>query len=160
MYDEHWALEKAVEAGCKAQCMKSKRGVVIWVRETGDYVLGFNSPPDPFECTGRGVGPNFAKSCFGNCNKVAVHAEQAAIINAGKKGLFTLAGIIFSPLEMLHVKVVDGKAIASGEPSCWQCSRLILDAGIKDMWLLHEDGLKKYSAYDFHKQTLENCNLV
>jgi deoxycytidylate deaminase len=154
MYDEYWALEKAIEAGCKAQCQKSKRGVVIWIREgSGEYNIGFNSPPSPFECTGT-------EACHSNCNKIAVHAEQSALIDALIKGLFSWAADLGSSLEMLHVKVVDGKAVPSGPPSCWQCSRLILEAGIKSMWLLHESGLKEYSAEEFHRLTLENCGLA
>jgi hypothetical protein len=60
---------------------------------------------------------------------------------------------------MLHVKVVKGIATISGPPSCWQCSRLILEAGIAGMWLLHSEGLHRYTAEEFHRLTLEHCKL-
>ena len=34
IYDEKWALERAVEAALNSNC-KSKRGVVIWHRRWG-----------------------------------------------------------------------------------------------------------------------------
>jgi hypothetical protein len=57
-------------------------------------------------------------------------------------------------MHMLHVKVVDQEAVPSGPPSCIDCSKAILEAGIKVMWLLHEDGLKGYPALDFHNLSL------
>lgn len=39
--------------------------------------------------------------------------------------------------SMLHVKAVDGKPVASMAPSCLECSKLILEAGIGWMHLLH-----------------------
>ena len=65
-------------------------------------------------------------------------------------------------LEILHVKINDKEeAVFSGPPSCWQCSRHILDLNqFKKIWLYHEDGLKSYSPKEFHDKTLETCNLL
>jgi len=61
--------------------------------------------------------------------------------------------------EMIHVKSVDGQKVYSLQPSCWQCSKLILGTGIKYMWLYLESGLKRYTTEEFHRETLINCNL-
>lgn len=145
--DEQKALEIAVEAGCGSQCQKSQRGVVIWSRNSGLVAVGANHPPTSFCCDG-------SESCRASCNKVCVHAEESAIL--------AMIGKRVDPsehLEMIHVKVVKGEATPSGPPSCWQCSRKILDSGIKTMWLLHEEGLCSYTAEEFHRLTLEHCDL-
>ena len=139
-YTEHDALETAVKAAVLSPCQKSKRGVAIFHREYGLSVAGCNHPPGPLKCDGT-------KACRKVCNKICVHAEQDALLQSGAP----LVGY-----EMLHVKVVAGKAVPSGPPSCWQCSRLILAAKLKAMWLLHEDGLRAYSPLQFHIMTLEH----
>ena len=144
IYDENWALEQAVKIAWRSKC-QSKRGVVIWNRELGIISNGFNAPPNPFECDG-------SDACKANCAKTAVHAEQVALLNFDQK-------LSFESCEMLHVKVVEGKPVHSLQPSCWQCSKLILACGLKSMWLYQKEGLVEYSSLEFHEQTLKNCNL-
>lgn len=169
-HGEHYALAAAMGEALLSPCAKSKRGAFIWqtpqVLEESErgrepyraYLLaaidagsldcarGHNAQPAPFSCNG------FSR-CRKNCGKLCVHAEQAA--------LDRLDSTDYSQnLQMLHVKMVDGLAVPSGPPSCWQCSRAILARGIQSMWLLHEDGLRRYSAEEFHRLTLENCGLT
>lgn len=136
------ALERAVFAAGKSPCQKSKRGAVIWDRG-GPWETGYNHPPEPFKCDG-------SAKCREHCNKRCIHAEVDAIMN-----------MPVTPIdkEMLHIKVVDGEPVPSGPPFCWQCSRHILDAGIKTMWLLEEDGWKSYTAMEFHTITMRNCGI-
>jgi deoxycytidylate deaminase len=148
MFTEQQALERAVLVAPGSPCVKSKRGVVIFHRQQGVIAVGFNHPPQPFRCDG-------SMACQEACNRVCVHAESAAL-HALRRQLVPLRP---NSLEMLHVKVVDGAPVPSGLPSCWQCSREILEAGIPMMWLLHEDGLQAYSAEGFHVQTLQQCGL-
>lgn len=49
-----------------------------------------------------------------------------------------------------------GIAVSPG-PSCWQCSREIVDVGLDAMWLFHEDGWRRYPAEEFHRLTLEQA---
>lgn len=144
-YDQNWALKLAVNAAKNSNC-QSQRGVVIWHREMGYICDGWNAPPQPFVCDG-------SDSCRANCAKTAVHAEQAALLKLPDHPLF------ISTAEMLHVKIVNGEAVYSEKPSCWQCSKLILKVGLKSMWLYQKEGFVEYSAYDFHKLTLKNCEL-
>ena len=144
-FSEEKAFRYAVKAAKNSNC-KSKRGVVIWDRYVGLISIGWNAPPKPFVCDG-------SEACRANCAKTAVHAEQAALMNA--------LGVNFEAVhcEMLHVKIIDGEAVTSEKPSCWQCSKLILASGIKSMWLYQEEGLVEYTAEDFHNKTLINCDL-
>lgn len=144
--DETWALNVAIETACKSSC-QSKRGVIVWNRELGCVGKGFNSPPKPLLCDG-------SDKCKSNCSKTAIHAEQRAVYQALQSKVPDIGS-----LEIIHVKVVDGKAVPSGNPSCWQCSKLILEVGIPYVWLLHENGPKRYTALDFHEQTLKNNSI-
>lgn len=143
-YSAEQALERAVRMGAQSPCAKSKRGVVIWHPDLFDILCAnHNRPPRGFSCNG-------SEACRANCRKHCVHAEMAAIIDA-KNGLHQM--------HMLHVKVIDGEAVPSGPPSCTDCSKHILQAGIRTMWLLHEDGLRGYGAEEFHELSLRHHGL-
>jgi deoxycytidylate deaminase len=145
-FDENWALMEAVKVACGSPC-QSKRGVIIWSRDSGVMSYGYNALPYPFRCDGSDV-------CKSQCSKTAVHAEQAALIQ------LTYADYVEGDeFEMIHVKVVDGKPVHSEKPSCWQCSKLILCSEIAYMWLYQKEGLVKYSAVEFHMLTLRNNDL-
>ena len=136
--DEHRALELAIEAAKQSPCSKSKRGVVVWDDHFGqdEPVTGFNGPPPGFACDGT-------DACRKACGRICVHAEIRALMRTRN-----------NHTDMLHVEVRNGVAIPSGPPSCEYCSKSILDSGLQRMWLLHETGLRLYSAEDFHVQTL------
>lgn len=141
--DEHKALEEAIEAAKNSPCSKSKRGVIIWDGRSGAgrWSSGFNGPPAGFTCDG-------SDACRESCGMICVHAEIRALMHVGREHT-----------DLLHVKVKAGQPVASGPPSCPHCSKAILDRGISRVWLLHETGLRLYSAEDFHVQTLLNCKL-
>jgi deoxycytidylate deaminase len=143
-YTAEQALERAVRMARQSPCQKSKRGVVIWNPSLFDILCAnHNHPPKGFSCDG-------SDECRANCGKHCVHAEMAAILDA-KQGLHGF--------HMLHVKVVDGEAVPSGPPSCSECSKHILAAGIASMWLLHEEGLREYAADEFHELSLRERGL-
>ena len=157
----------AVDTANRGPCAKSKRGVVIYelaesvaARDGGNvgriWGLAYNSPPWPFECSGT-------DACKKDCRHICVHAEQRAIIraclvegeatgnlNLGKRELY-----------LVHVKTVDGKLVPSTDgPCCEQCSKLILEAGIRFVWLyVAENQWSLYDATGFHQSTLIACNL-
>lgn len=134
-------LGRAVTAACESPCQKSKRGVAILLlgdKETA-IVTGYNQPPAGLPCT---------TACLESkrCAKSAVHAEMDALL---KVDPIDLLGA-----DVLHVKVVDGKPVPSGAPSCVDCSKHILHVRCAAVWLLHEDGLRRYPAEEFHRLSL------
>ena len=139
-------LQRAIQVGSRSPCRKSQRGVVLWRPSEGVLGEGFNHLPGRFLCDG-------SKACRSGCSKLCVHAEMAALFDALKQG-HSVKGA-----EMLHVKVVNGVPVSSGPPSCWQCSRHLLEARIEGMWLLHEDGLCRSRVEEFHRMTLQHCGL-
>ncbi len=133
------SMEAAVLASLRSPC-QSKRGVAIFT-PTGLISTGYNHQPMNFICDG-------SDRCKSTCGKTAIHAEQHAILSAPRLEIFGA--------HMLHVKTVDGIPVASAGPSCLECSKLILDAGIETMWLLLDDGWNSYSAEQFHLETLSS----
>lgn len=149
--DERLALQAACLAALESPCAKSKRGVAVFDRRLGLVAVGCNHPPEGFRCDG-------SEECRQHCNKLCVHAEADALQQV--RLWHEPRGSVYGPrLEMVHVKVVDGEAVPSGHPSCWQCSRHILNFGVVAMWLLHEDGLRRYGPEEFHEHTLRNLQL-
>jgi deoxycytidylate deaminase len=122
-------------------CEKSKRGVVI-AKDNKIIGKGTNNPPGNFECN--------LKDCYDICRNYTVHAEQNAIFDALKKN---------NNLEdsrLYHVKFKDGIPQYSGSPSCVECSKLILRAGIEEVVLEHANKeFALYTAEEFHLLSLE-----
>lgn len=161
-------------AAARSPCAKSKRGVVLFDPATGAYRgSGWNGPPLDAACPGREV-------CGDRCNKLCVHAEIRAL---RERALYAANGHPSSNLHLLHVKLgADGHVTPGGPPSCWQCSREILDVGfVAGVWLYERTGWvtvtstpsgpvtsfaepmrghwSYYTASDFHRITLINAGL-
>lgn len=172
-----WIINCARIEGMNSPCAKSQRGVVLfnqsfedtrvrlgmnapegpapWTSLARSIVMatGFNGPPEGFSCDG-------SERCRANCGKLCVHAEQRAILEG-----CTLDDV--GDLDLLHVKVVNGVVVPGGGPSCWQCSRQIVDVGLLGVWLFESEDLdprignwKYYTAHEFHTVTLKNAGLA
>lgn len=120
------AVEHALDAARQSPCAKSKRGVSAYIFDTArDGRLFskafFNGPAAGF-C-------DASDFCKASCSKRCVHAEMRAVRSLTCPELFCL----------VHVKVDEnGKLLAGHGPSCWQCSREILDAKIEGVWLYEQ----------------------
>ena len=139
-------VEAAVAVAQHSMCAKSKRGVAIVAMRgasTG-IVAASNSPPPPYQCDG-------SPQCAQHCRRLAVHAEQRALLR--------FPATHYAGAELLHVKVNNGLAVPSGDPSCYECSKLILDAGIARVWLLRVPGWRPYTAVAFHALSLQYHSL-
>jgi site-specific DNA-cytosine methylase len=72
------------------------------------------------------------------------------------------------PWDLVHVELgPDGGVVPCDGPSCWQCSREILDVGfVGGVWLYEHILLapgrmwRRYPAEEFYRVTLENCGMV
>ena len=143
--DVERAVIAAADVACRqASCSpcRSQRGAVVFSIDSpataSIYGRGHNHKPVGFKCDG-------SAECKGNCRAEAVHAEQMALLNAGRDA---------QGADLLHVKIVNGELVPSGEPSCVQCSKLALAAGIGNVWLYHESGWRRYAATEFHRLSL------
>lgn len=122
----------AVAASRRSPC-RSKRGAVVFRVASPLCSTGYNTRPG---CDG-------SLTCKASCRKVAIHAEQMAILRAERRQC--------RGAELLHVKTVDGRLVASGAPTCVECSKLALYVGIVAVWLFHEDGWRRYPIEQFHQ---------
>jgi deoxycytidylate deaminase len=130
-------VELAMQVSGWSPC-RSKRGSVIFDRDGNVIAHGHNYKPQGFECDG-------SAACKATCRVEAIHAEQRALLDAGSRA---------RGAEMLHVKTVNGALVASGGPSCVQCSKLGMAAGVTAMWLHHETGWRRYDTSEWHRLSL------
>lgn len=158
-----YVIDSAREAASRSPCAKSKRGVVAMiVADQGVRIRpivaarGFNSQPAPFVC-------GSSDACRAACAKLCIHAEQRAIMNALRAWPGHERNI-----ELVHVKVVNGIVVPGGGPACWQCSRLVVEVGLRGVWLFETqsfgmegvtEGWHFYAAADFHRETLRACGI-
>jgi deoxycytidylate deaminase len=105
---------------------------------------GYNYKPRGFDCDG-------SVACKATCRVEAIHAEQQALLSLGRHTNGT---------DMLHVKTVDGRLVASGGPSCVECSKLVLIAGVTFVWLYHVDGWRRYEASEFHRLSVDSTQVA
>lgn len=129
-------IDTAIELSTCSPC-RSKRGVVIF-RENLRIASGYNFKPFGFGCDGT-------EACKATCGDEAVHAEQMALLRGG---------LHVQGCDLLHVKSVDGQLVPSGGPSCVQCSKLALVAGVAAVWLYRAHGWQRYEAAEFHRLSL------
>lgn len=123
------AIAAAISYARKSPCAKSKRGAaVFYERSYGPperrIVIagtGFNGPPEGVACDG-------SDACRAHCRVRCQHAEARSVHES-------LHLESLSDCELVHVKVVDGKLVSGGGPSCVACSGLLLDVKIGGVWL-------------------------
>jgi deoxycytidylate deaminase len=125
----------AVRASCNSPC-RSQRGAAIFTNYRL-ITVGWNWKPG---------GCDGTAACKATCRQLAVHAEQSALLQMDLPSI--------EPADLLHVKTVDGVLVPSGEPSCVQCSKLLLASGsIVGVWLYHADGWRRYDVAEFHQRS-------
>lgn len=148
-------IELAVKTARLSPCAKSKRGVVIYSppedpsdpHDVTAIANGFNGQPKPFTC-------DASERCRETCAKRCAHAEERAIRQAcivEALGTFdanrdrsirdlTLVLGNLREYEAVHVKVdAVGNLTWGGGPSCWQCSRTVLDVNLGAFWLYERE---------------------
>lgn len=139
-------INEMIIEGPKSLCNKSKRVSAI-IYSNGFSVIETNSPPLPFTCMNN-------ENCKKICNKICVHAEERAILSALDK-----YGDLWDCICM-HLKIVNGKPVPSGNPSCVTCSRKLLECKVKYMYLWQEQSWKRWTSEEFHHETLLNLGLL
>ena len=142
------ALEYIAEAAhiaLDSTCERSRCGSII-VQDDEIIGKGFNSPPQNKEehrrcsCSKDSYHKKVTdKTC-------CVHAEQRAIMDALQKNPDKVLG------SRLYFIRLDDKGAPSfaGKPYCTHCSKLALDAGIKEFVLLHEKGICVYGTGEYN----------
>lgn len=148
-------VDRAINTAQFSGCSKSQRGVVAYMHDIYGSTAAFqvlefgtNGPPQPFQCDG-------SPACRKDCSKRCIHAESRALRGISKYGES------LNYVDLVHVKVVDGVLAAGGGPSCVDCSKEILDVGVRGVWLYEisiaiEPTWCFYAALEFHRVSLLN----
>ncbi len=137
-------MQLAIETAKKSKCLRSKCGSII-VKDNKIIGSGWNSPPKDEsikECFKDSIPKDFKsdRSC-------CVHAEERAIMNALKNKPAELSG---SRLYFIRLDL-ENNMLFAGEPFCTICSKLALDAGIKEFVLWHKEGICVYNTEEYNK---------
>lgn len=169
------AIAAAIDQARLSPCMKDRRGVVIWRRglPTDTYFPraggGYNGLPGTGGCLRT-------SECQAACGKLCVHAEMRAI----REALVCERTHRLADFDGLHVKLnADLQLEAGGGPSCWQCSREIVDVDLGNFWLYEvvlspgewspwddvdaygvHARWRRYTAEWFHRATLRHPKVI
>lgn len=150
-----FAIDAAVLAGAGAPCAKSRRGCAVFDPIEGVVLsTGHNGQASPRECRGD-------EACRKACTKLCCHAELRAIVSglievAAQDGELARSQRL-SGYELVHAKVKDGQLVAGGGPSCWQCSREVLENKLDAVWLYQETPEEWCPHLDLHVHDCPLC---
>jgi hypothetical protein len=153
-YDD---AEHPVVVSKRKRYISAKRLEGTWTEGHRVVATGTNRPMVG-ECDG-------SDACRSSCREICVHAEQAALVEAGP--------VRARGAEVFHLKVAEGQPVASGVPSCVQCSKAMLLAEVAGVWLLQRvvqllpnpphrvqvDRWVRWTAEEFHVETLKTLGL-
>lgn len=146
--EEKKALEfiaQATEIALQSTCERDHCGsIIVWDDEI--IWTGFNSPPGHQEDQRR---CSCDKSLYNKKVKdttCCMHAEQRAIMNTLIDNPDKIIGA-----RLYFIRLDDkGNPSRAGKPYCTICSKMTLDAGIKEFVLWHEDGVCVYDAGEYN----------
>ncbi|MBR9683799.1 hypothetical protein GOV03_04645 [Candidatus Woesearchaeota archaeon] len=139
-------LRKAAEVALRATCLRSKCGAVI-IKDDEILGKGFNSPPGNDEAQRRchlSKDSHHKKVTDKTC---CVHAEQRAVMDALDK--HNSEKIKGSRLYFIRLDK-EGKLTRAGKPYCTICSKSILDVGIEEFVLWHDEGIAVYKTDEYN----------
>ena len=132
-------LNCAEDFAYRSTCIKRKYGAVI-VKDDVVISNGYNGAPRGFDnCCDLGKWPRIEKNMhqgegYGICR--AVHAEANALLNCSRQQT------IGADLYLTGINPKDN-SIHKAKP-CPLCARMIIQAGIKNVYLRVGDGLNNY----------------
>ena len=146
---DDYYMNIAKEAASRSTCFRAMHGAVI-VKDDQIISTGYVGAPrktkDCFErnsCLRRELGIPSGQR-YELCR--SVHSEQNAIINAARSGVSLFGGRMY----LYSVKVDDGKIIPIDAYPCFICKKMIVNAGIKEVYTIQRNGkIKRYKAIDW-----------
>lgn len=139
-------FNKTIEIARNSTCLRSKCGTVIV--KNGEIIgRGFNSPPGDLESQRRCLIKKNEYDLKVTDKTCCVHAEQRAIADALDR--YNKEKLIDSTLYFARLDLEDNFLYA-GDPYCTICSKFVLDAGIAEFALWHEQGICVYDTGEYN----------
>ena len=123
----------------RSTCIKRKYGAVI-VKDDVVISTGYNGAPRGFEnCCDLGICPRLERKmhqgdCYGICR--AVHTEANALLNCSR--LQTIGA------DSYFVGVISADNTIHKAKPCPLCTRTIIQAGIKNVYMRIDEGAGNY----------------
>jgi dCMP deaminase len=138
-------LDIAAKVAEKSTCARKKCGSVI-VKSKKIIGQGYNSPPRNIESQRRCSNDKDSYDKRITDKTCCVHAEQRAIMDALRKNPDRVVGsrLYFMRLGDSNIKKFSGK------PYCTICSKMAIDAGIKEFVLWHKEGITVYDTVEYN----------
>lgn len=132
----------------QAKCKRSKCGSMIVADDFQIIGYGYNSMPCDVsgECFKDNLDPTFKsdKTC-------CIHAEQRAIMDALKHQSEKI-----NESTLFFIRLDENEQPKhSGKPYCSICSKMALDAGIKNFVLWHKEGWTSYDTKEYNDLTFK-----
>lgn len=138
-------FDEAAKIASQSLCFRAHCGSVI-VKNGKIISEGFNSPPQNNPEFRTCLDEYDIPSGFRHDRTCCIHAEQRAINEALKVGKdLTGSRIYFIAVDE------NGNKVKALDLKCTICSRVVLDAGIKEFALYCEDGVRVYDTVEFNK---------
>ncbi|MBS3065678.1 hypothetical protein J4229_01390 [Candidatus Pacearchaeota archaeon] len=142
-------FEKAIEEAKKSGCKKAKSGALI-IKGLSIFGEGHSSPPGYLESQRR---------CFEDKSKLhlkitdktcCIHAEDRAV-----NDVLTKLGINYKQIlkgsRIYYIRLdLKDNPIRAGQPYCTSCSKRVLDVGISEWALWHDEGIAVYTAEEYN----------
>lgn len=136
---------RASEVAASATCERHHCGSVI-VKDGEIIGQGFNSPPGGLEEQRRCSLPKDTYHKKVTDKTCCIHAEERAVMDALRRNPDKISG---SRLYFTRIDAA-GKPIRSGKPYCTICSKRVLDAGVAEFVLWHEEGVCVYDTREYN----------
>src|SRR3989344_2984126 len=138
-------INKAALLALKSTCQRDRCGSVI-IKNGKVLGKGFNSQPANLETQRRCLKKHELEPGFKTDKTCCIHAEIRAIMDALRKKSKEIVG---SRLYFIRLDS-NGNKSPAGKPYCTYCSKMSLDAGIKEFVLLHDKGVCVYNTKEYN----------
>ena len=143
-------IDEAARVAQNSGCERKKCGSVI-VKDGHIIGKAFNGPPGNLESQRRcsiSKDSYHAKLTDKSC---CIHAEERAIMNTLRTSPDKIIGS-----RLYFVRLDEhGKKEPSGKPWCTLCSKMALEAGIKEFVLWHKSGITVYETDEYNTLSFE-----
>lgn len=139
-------LQVAANEARKSLCLRSSCGAAL-VKDGRILGTGYNAPPQD-DLSHRACLTTWPSARKPKSDRTCcVHAEWRTLLRALKVHPRAVEGS-----TMVFVRVdTAGLPRTSGKPYCTVCSRLAFDAGVGFWILRHAEGIRQYTAAEYHQ---------
>lgn len=149
---EEYYLDIAKAVCKRSPCIRRRYGAII-VKDDTIVSTGYNGPARKvLNCYEIGCIKDFLNLPHGTSYELcpAVHAEENVIVNAARNGANVLGGTLY-----IYGESSKDNKIVEAIP-CSRCKRILINAGILEVIMRTEKGIKKIRAEEWVEEDSKN----